>query len=108
MTMADQLENEKPQTEETVNSKELRQAFLSELEASKQAITELSDEELEEVAGGSPWQKIGGFMRNGGGRQIWTVAGEGLGKAANGLAIYGAYSAGKQQPAGTPPQTPHR
>ena len=105
--MSNQAENEKQQPE-TVAPEVVRQFILAEIEASKPVIAELSDEELEEVAGGSPWQKIGGFMRNGGGRQIWTVAGEGLGKAANGLAIYGAYSAGKQQPAGTPPQTPHR
>jgi len=43
---------------------ELRQALLNELEAGQQAITELSDEELEAVAGGSFWKDFGrGFEK---------------------------------------------
>jgi hypothetical protein len=34
---------------------ELRQSLLSQLESSQQVITELSDEQLEQVAGGSLW-----------------------------------------------------
>ena len=103
--MSNQAENEKQQPE-TVAPEEVRQFILAEIEASKQAIAELSDEELEEVAGGA-WQRVGSFFRNGGAKTIWNVTGDALGKGANGLAIYGAYSAGKQS-AGTPPQTPHQ
>ncbi len=35
-----------------ITSQELRQALLSELEAGRQALAELSDEQLEEIAGG--------------------------------------------------------
>ena len=96
-----------PENEQTtiVTPEEVRQSLIAEIDATKQAITELSEEELEEVAGGA-WQRIGSFIRNGGARTAWTTMGEALGKGANGLAIYGAYSAGKQS-GGTPPQTPH-
>jgi bacteriocin-like protein len=45
--MSNQPENEVP------TSQELRQALLSQLGASQQAIAELSDEELEQIAGGT-------------------------------------------------------
>src|SRR5579884_971027 len=49
MSMSEQLD----QTEQSaMTPQELRQHMLEELEASKQAIEELSDEELEAVAGG--------------------------------------------------------
>ena len=47
--MSNQPENEKQQT---LTSEEVRQHMLSEIEVSKQEIAELSDEELEAVAGG--------------------------------------------------------
>jgi hypothetical protein len=50
--MSNQPENEMQQSE-TITPQELREALLSELEASKQAIAELSDEQLEEIAGGA-------------------------------------------------------
>ena len=37
---------------------ELRQTLLNELETSQQAITALSDEQLEEIAGGRGWGKF--------------------------------------------------
>ena len=55
--MTNQPENENQQT---VTPEEVRQSLLAELEASQQAISELNDEELEEVAGGAgliPWLK---------------------------------------------------
>lgn len=47
--MSNQPENENQQT---VTPEEVREYLLAELEASKQTIAELSDEQLEEVAGG--------------------------------------------------------
>ena len=47
--MSNQAENENQQT---VTPEEVRQYMLAELDASKETIAELSDEELEEVAGG--------------------------------------------------------
>jgi hypothetical protein len=47
--MLNQSENEMQQTQ---TPEEVRQRMLTELEANQQAITELSDEELEAVAGG--------------------------------------------------------
>ena len=47
--MSNQSENEIQQTQ---TPEEVRQRILTELEANQQAITELSDEELEAVAGG--------------------------------------------------------
>ncbi len=49
--MSNQPENENQQAE-TVSAEELRECLLTELEASKQAVAELSDEQLEAVAGG--------------------------------------------------------
>ena len=49
--MSNQPEHENQQPK-SVTPEEVRQSILAELEASKQAITELSDEQLEEVAGG--------------------------------------------------------
>ena len=49
--MSDQPENEKQQSA-TVTSQELREVLLAELDASKQVIAELSEEQLEEIAGG--------------------------------------------------------
>ena len=46
------------ENQQTPTPEEVRQYILAELEASKQTIAELSDEELEEVAGGK-----GGMMR---------------------------------------------
>ena len=48
--MSDQIENENQQT---ASPEEVRQYILAELEASKQTIAELSDEQLEQVAGGA-------------------------------------------------------
>jgi bacteriocin-like protein len=42
------------QPPETVTPQEVRQFLLADLEAYKQAITELNDEELEEITGGGP------------------------------------------------------
>src|SRR5689334_17575806 len=50
--MSNQPENENQQAE-TITTEELREFLLTEIEASKQAIAELSDEQLEEVAGGA-------------------------------------------------------
>jgi len=50
--MSNQPENENQQAE-TVSAEELREYLLTELETSKQAIAELSDEQLEEIAGGA-------------------------------------------------------
>jgi hypothetical protein len=66
--MSNQSENENQQSE-TVTPEEVRQYLLAEIEAGKQAITELSDEQLEEVAGG------GRFGRGGGAR---PAPGEGM------------------------------
>ena len=50
--MSDQLENEKSQPK-TMTPQELRESLLTELEAGKQALAELSDEEvLEAITGG--------------------------------------------------------
>ena len=49
--MSDQIENEMQQTQ-TVTPEEVRQQLMAEIEATRQTITELNDEELEEVAGG--------------------------------------------------------
>ena len=65
--MSNQFENENQQT---IAPEEVRQSLLAELEEGKQAIAELSDEELEEVAGG----RFGGF-------------GKGLGKEIAGGAV---------------------
>ena|SRR5690349_8227592 len=53
--MTNQPENENQQTP---TPEEVRQYILAELEASKQTIAELSDEQLEEVAGGAGWGPI--------------------------------------------------
>src|SRR5690349_10012800 len=104
--MSNQAEHEQPQPE-TVTPEEVRQFILTEIEASKQAIAELSNEELEVITGGTAWQRFGSFVKNGGAKTVWTTAGEALGKGANGLAIYGAYSAGKQSKGATH-QMPHQ
>lgn len=49
--MSNQPENEKQQLE-TVTPQEIRQSILIEIDAYQQAIAELSDEELEAIAGG--------------------------------------------------------
>jgi hypothetical protein len=51
MMMSNQPEYENQQSE-TVTPEEVRQFLLAEIEANKQAIAELSDEQIEEVAGG--------------------------------------------------------
>ena len=54
--MSDQPENEMQQT---VTPEEVREAMLAELDASKQTIEELSDEELESIAGaGAGWEGV--------------------------------------------------
>jgi hypothetical protein len=50
-TMSNQPENENQQIE-IVNSEEVRQSILAEIDATRQTIAELSEEELAEVAGG--------------------------------------------------------
>jgi hypothetical protein len=50
ITMSNQPENEKQQPE-TMTVQEIRESILIELEASKQTIAELSDEELKQIAG---------------------------------------------------------
>jgi hypothetical protein len=50
--MSNQPENENQQSQ-TVTPQELREFLLAELEASKQAIAELSDEQMEIIAGGA-------------------------------------------------------
>ncbi len=70
--MSDQAENENQQT---VTPEEVRQSMLAELDASQEAIAELSDEELEEVAGG-----VGGIA--GGFRAIFR---SGIFNASNAL-----------------------
>jgi hypothetical protein len=49
--MSNQPEHDNQQPE-TITSEEMRQSILAELEASKQEIAELSDEQLVEIAGG--------------------------------------------------------
>ncbi len=56
--MSNQPEQENQQT---ATPQEMRQALLAELEAGEQAIAELSDEQLEEVAGGGGGLK---FFKN--------------------------------------------
>src|SRR5690348_4881823 len=51
MNMSNQAENETQQVE-TIATEEVRQFLLAELEASKQALVELSNEQLGEIAGG--------------------------------------------------------
>ena len=53
MTNQPEHENQQP---ETVTPEEVRQAILAELEATRQAITELSDEEIETITGAGPAQ----------------------------------------------------
>ncbi len=50
--MSNQPENENQQTE-TITAEEMREYMLAEIEASKQAVAELSDEQLEEIVGGA-------------------------------------------------------
>ena len=50
--MSNQPENEKQQAE-TVSAEALREYLLTEIEASKQAVAELSDEQLEESVRGA-------------------------------------------------------
>jgi hypothetical protein len=50
--MVNQSDNEKMQQPESLTPEELRQFLLAELEASKQTIEALNDEQLEEVVGG--------------------------------------------------------
>jgi hypothetical protein len=52
VTMSNQPENENQQSQ-TVTPQELREFLLAELEASKQAIAELSDEQMEIITGGA-------------------------------------------------------
>ena len=56
--MSNQPENTNQQPE-TVTPEEVRQSLLAELQASKQVIAELSDEQLETIAGaGSRWDGV--------------------------------------------------
>src|SRR5205807_922204 len=62
-TMMSEQSNQTEQS--TMTSQELRQRILEELEASKQAIEELGDEELENIAGGTFAEaaaKVGKFI----------------------------------------------
>jgi hypothetical protein len=56
-TMSNQPENENQQIE-IVNSEEVRQSILAEIDATRQAIAELSEEELAEVAGGLSFSRV--------------------------------------------------
>jgi len=57
--MSYQSEHEN-QPSQIMTPNEVRQSLLAELEANQQAITELSEEELETIAGGSFWK---GFVK---------------------------------------------
>ena len=62
--MSDQIENENQQS---MTPEEVRQALLAEIEATQQAIAELSNEQLEEVVGGAGagkgfWQTLKGHI----------------------------------------------
>jgi len=58
--MSNQPEQENQQPE-TVTPQEIREAILADLEASKQAIAELSDKELEQITGGGLTSWISGL-----------------------------------------------
>jgi hypothetical protein len=60
-TMTNQPENEMQQN---MTPDDVRQQLLAEIEAGKQAITELSDEDLEAVAGGHWWNKVEHFVED--------------------------------------------
>jgi hypothetical protein len=107
MSNQPEYENQQP---ETVTLEEVRQSILAEIEASKQAITELSDEQLEEVAGGGffggsfgrshSMSVPGTGMGSGGGSgsmlkqaAIWTVGGT---LAQYGIGVIGSMFGGGQ------------
>jgi hypothetical protein len=109
--MSNQPENE----QQSMTAEEVRQYILAELEAGKKAIAELSDEQLEEVAGGGRFGRGGGSFGHGGGSfapgmgmpmasgggsgtgamlkqaAIWTVAGTGV---QYGLGLVGSLFSG--------------
>ena len=80
--MSNQPEHEKQQLQE------LRQSLLSQLEASQQAITELSDEQLEQVAGGGLW----GLAAKVASKEGLKVGGEVVGKGLAGGAVSFGFS----------------
>ena len=80
--MSDQPEHKKLQPQE------LRQSLLSELDASQQAITELSDEQLEQVAGGA----LGGMIAKMTSKEGLKVGGEVVGKGLAGGAVSFGFS----------------
>ena len=60
--MSDQIENEQQQS---MTPEEVRQSLLAEIDATQQAIAELSNEQLEEVVGGAGkglWQSLKGSI----------------------------------------------
>src|SRR5690242_13505694 len=59
ITMSNQPENEMQQTP---TPEEVRQYALAEIEVTKQVITELSDEELEEIAGAALGAQLSGMV----------------------------------------------
>jgi hypothetical protein len=67
---------------------DLRQSLLSELDASRQAIIELSDEQLEQVAGGS----LGSLVAKVTSKQGLKVGGEVVGKGLAGGAVSFGFS----------------
>ena len=58
MSMSNQANQEK-QPSKTIPSEEVRQFLLDELEARKQALVELSNEQLGEIAGWLAWPVVG-------------------------------------------------
>ncbi len=60
--MSDQIEN-KNEPSRTVTPQEMREYLLAEIEASKQVLTELSDEQLEEVAGAARVEPLTGWRK---------------------------------------------
>jgi hypothetical protein len=88
ITMSNQPEHENQQPE-TVTPEEVRQSLLAEIEAGKQAITELSDDQLEEVAGGRFGQNRAMLKQ----AAIWTVGGT---LASYGVSMLGSLFGGGQ------------
>jgi hypothetical protein len=72
--MSQQPENE------ALTPQELRETLLSEIEASQQAISELNDEQLEEITGGGFFSNLS-FIRKNGYSPVYMSA-EGLNRLA--------------------------
>ena len=77
--MTTPLEHENQQT---VTPEETRQSMLAELDATQQAIVELSDEQLEDVAGGAGWGKLFGRSGSSAGTAAGHTAGAAAGKSS--------------------------